>query len=345
VPSRFAERLFGQRAGAWIARILLSSLGLSAHPAPTFAQTLSSQCTDPSIVGSGLQGQDGCQKALDVYHYVNVQLGTLLAGGNAMLRQGGTLGGLGHVALSLRGNAMQTSVPRGSDIPFSVGPAGPPENIPVQSRVLAVPVIDAGIGVFGGLGVGLTRMFGVDVLLTGSLFPSITTGQMRIAASGSTVQVGYGLRLGILQEGEATPGVGVTWLHGSLPTLEMRANHGTDSLIVQDYDLSSDAWRITASKRFSAVGLAAGIGQDHYHSDARLSYDLAGVQPLGGAYAISTGITRFTYFGDLSVSVGPISLIGEIGQVHGGAVTTYNIFSPDPSSSRTYWSLGIRGDI
>src|SRR5690242_10799581 len=81
-----------------------------ASPSPARAQQ-DARCSDPAIVGAGLEGGDACQKVVDLYRYMGVQLGTLLAGGNATLAQGGAMGGLGHFALGVRANAMRAGIP------------------------------------------------------------------------------------------------------------------------------------------------------------------------------------------------------------------------------------------
>ena len=86
--------------------------GSPARPPSAMAQApLDPRCTDPDLVGSANEGQDACQKALDLLNYMTPQLGTLIAGGNATIGQGGTLGGLGHFAVSVRGNVMRASLP------------------------------------------------------------------------------------------------------------------------------------------------------------------------------------------------------------------------------------------
>ena len=85
------------------ARFLLASLALACTMAPSLsAQSgIDSRCTDPALVGSNNEGQDACQKALDLLNYMTPQLGTLIAGGNATLGQGGTLGGLGTLRVGV----------------------------------------------------------------------------------------------------------------------------------------------------------------------------------------------------------------------------------------------------
>ena len=95
-----------------IVRILMASVVLACTAPVAMAQApLDPRCNDPDLVGSANEGQDACQKALDLLNYMTPQLGTLIAGGNATIGQGGTLGGLGHFAVSVRGNVMRATLP------------------------------------------------------------------------------------------------------------------------------------------------------------------------------------------------------------------------------------------
>ena len=51
--------------------------------------------------------QDACQQAYDVYQFMAPQLGLALAGGNATLGTGSTLGGLGHFSIGVRVNVFK----------------------------------------------------------------------------------------------------------------------------------------------------------------------------------------------------------------------------------------------
>src|SRR5688500_8126514 len=96
-----------------IARIVLAgALLVCTGAAQLGAQgTVHPRCTDPALVGDANEGQDACQKAIDLLNYMTPQLGMLIAGGNTTIGQGGTLGGLGHFAISVRANAMRANLP------------------------------------------------------------------------------------------------------------------------------------------------------------------------------------------------------------------------------------------
>src|SRR5438093_4751547 len=76
------------------------------------AQTVSPNCPGGAPNSPQQIVQDACQQAIDLFNYMRPQLGIAIAGGNATLGQGGTLGGLPHFTLGLRANVLQGSVPQ-----------------------------------------------------------------------------------------------------------------------------------------------------------------------------------------------------------------------------------------
>ena len=62
--------------------VLALALGTGATAALP-AQSIDSHCTDPAIVGVTLHGGDACQKVADLFNYMNMQIGTWVAGGNS----------------------------------------------------------------------------------------------------------------------------------------------------------------------------------------------------------------------------------------------------------------------
>jgi hypothetical protein len=47
-------------------------------------------------------------------------------------------------------------------------------------------------------------------------------------------------------------------------------------------------------------------------------------------------------FADLSINLYIMRVVGEIGQVSGGDVTTYNRFAVPADAKRTYMAVGVR---
>jgi len=338
------------RKHLWVtAAALLAVIGSAAAGTPLVAQQLNPACA-PGNGGNTVYSQDACQKASDIFQYLAPQIGVALAGGNAVLGQGGTLGGLGHIYVSVRANVLKGSIPKVDAITPSVnGPQS--DQYPTQSQILAVPMADAAIGIFRGIPLGVTNVGGVDLLLNGTYLPSFRSGTVDITEPNGAFKFGAGVRLGIIQEGLFFPGIAATYVRRQLPTIQMVARSGNDTLRVDNAALRADSWRVVASKNLLIVSLAAGVGQDRYHSDALVRAYVA-PRALGGTLAtppsqssaaFTQSVTRTTYFVDATLNIPIITLIGEIGEATGGTVSTYNTFAGTaPNAARLYGSLGLR---
>lgn len=296
--------------------------------------------------------QDACQIGVDLFHLMAPQLGTLLAGGNATLGQGGTLGGIGHFSLGVRANVLAGDIPDiGSDT-YNPAITGRPaaRRLDTKKQVLGLPAVDAGIGIFKGIPLGLTNIGGVDLLLSATYVPSIgTEGQDDfVLAPESNLKIGYGARVGLLQESLLVPGVSFTWLKRDLPTTSIFASSTDIDVDITDVSVETTALRLVASKSFLIFGLAAGVGQDSYDQSATVQATTtqAGISATSDAVVLQQDLKRTNYFLDLSMNLPFIKLVGEVGQVTGGSLpagTPYNTFSGgDVTKSRVYGAVGLR---
>ena len=147
------------------------------------------------------------------------------------------------------------------------------------------------------------------------------------------------------------PGVGLSVIRRGLPktTITGTATGSTgqpDTVQVQDLDLKTTAWRLTASKSLILFSLALGVGQDKYSAGTTINAVVHSVAPFPARSAISTKIdgnmTRTNYFADVAMNLLVLKLVGEVGMVSGGSVPTYNQFSTKADASRLYGSVGIR---
>lgn len=305
------------------------------------AQTIDSHCTDPGIVGVGHVGGDACQKVADLFNYMNMQLGTWVAGGNPTLGQGGTLGGLGHISVGVRANVMKATIPSVDEIQVQEGPPVS-TRIPSKERWVGLPAADIAIGLFKGIPVGVTHIGGIDALVSVAYLPSYTQHSLHVGAQGDKWKIGFGGRLGILQESLLLPGVGVSYMVRDLPTAVLSgADNSGNEVSITDYKIRTKQWRLTASKKVLFFGIAAGVGQDQYDSRALLTYNVNGNTP-SSPIPLHISPTRTNYFADVSFNLLLAHFVAEIGRVSGGDVTTFNTFSTDASASRNYGSLGIR---
>ncbi|HMI48717.1 MAG TPA: hypothetical protein VK481_08615, partial [Gemmatimonadaceae bacterium] len=131
------------------------------------------------------------------------------------------------------------------------------------------------------------------------------------------------------------------------PTVNIAATSNNDSLLVDRLTLKTDAWRVVASKSLLMFGLAAGFGQDKYNSSAIVRAHVAAralsPEAQAGPVPLAQNLTRTNVFADLSLNLLILKLTGEIGQVSGGTITTFNTFSgKQAADSRIYGSVGAR---
>jgi hypothetical protein len=332
--------------------VVLASAVLAA---PLAAQQANpdAQCPPGSTDAFGVPDQqratqDACQKAIDLFRYMAPQLGTALAGGAPTLGQAGSLGGLGHFSIGLRVNAVMGDLPQIQDVPLSVQGAQR-STYPLEKQILPLPTADLALGIFGGIPLGITSVGGLDLLVSASYLPEFEADNIKVEVDGSSIKFGFGARLGILEESLLVPGVSVSYLRRDLPKIHMTARAQSDSLQVRDLDIQTTSWRVMASKSFFMFGAAAGFGKDRYESSTVISARIAArtVPPTSAVTAgpidIEQILTRTTMFLDLSMNLPFFKIVGEIGQVSGGDVETYNQFDGSRADdSRTYGSIGLR---
>jgi len=210
-----------------------------------------------------------------------------------------------------------------------------------------MPTAELAIGIFKGLPLAITNVGVVDLLVSASYLPEFNSSGVSVKVPNGSLKLGYGARVGILQESLLVPGVSVSYVRRDLPTVNIAANSGSDSLYVNNFSLKTTAWRVVASKGLLLFGLAAGIGQDKYESSTDISAHVAAraLTPAAnaGPVSLSQNITRTNVFADLSLNLLLFKLTGEIGQVSGGTINTYNTFSgTQAADSRVYGSVGAR---
>jgi hypothetical protein len=303
----------------------------------------------PATTNSQRIAQDACQKAIDLFQYVAPQLGTSITGGNATLGQGGNLGGLGHFSAGLRVNGVWGSLPQIQDITLATGGATNSPAIDTKSQIIPMPTADLSIGIFKGLPLALTNVGGVDLLVSAAYLPEFDGSGVSVKVPEGSLKLGYGARVGILQESLLVPGISVSYLVRDLPTVNITAHSGNDSLYVKNLSLKTKAWRVVASKSLLLFGLAAGVGQDKYDASADVSAHVAArtLPPTPAAdmapVSLSQNLTRTNVFADVSMNLLLFKITGEIGQVSGGTINTYNQFSgKQAADSRIYGSIGAR---
>ena len=294
--------------------------------------------------------QDACQMAVDVFQLMTPQLGLALAGGNATLGRGSTLG-TGHFSIGLRANVFKGDLPdvQAFPTPSTNGRVQRTEAnaLPADEQIVGLPTADAAIGIFGGVPLGLTSVGGVDLLLSATYVPSIgdETDDVQIKPD-RNLQLGYGVRVGLLQESLVVPGVSFTFLKRDLPKTTITGTSSNLDVFIRDVTVKTSAYRVVASKNLLLFGIAAGIGKDNYNQSADIQATVRNT-PVGSQTSdqvlLGQKLSRTNYFLDLSLNLPIFKLIGEVGQVTGGTVDTYNAFETGRADkARTYGSVGFR---
>src|SRR3954468_7177580 len=332
-------------------RLLVSFAILALSTTSLKAQVDTQRCPPGTVSNLGVPdqaraSQDACQKAIDLFQYMAPQLGISITGGNATLGQGGNLGGLGHFSFGLRVNAVQGSLPQIQNTSVAVTGAQSTE-FETKTQLLPMPTADLAIGIFKGLPLAITNVGGVDLLVSAAYLPEFDNSGVSVKVPNGSLKLGYGARVGLLQESLLVPGISVSYLRRALPTVNLSASSGSDSLYVNNLSLKTKAWRVTASKSLIFFGLAAGFGQDKYESstDVRAHVAQRALTPAANAGPVSLvqDLTRTNIFADLSMNLLLLKLTGEIGQVSGGTINTFNTFSgKQAADSRIYGSVGAR---
>jgi hypothetical protein len=214
--------------------------------------------------------------------------------------------------------------------------------LPAKTQIVGLPTADAALGIFRGVPVGLTNVGGIDLLVSATYVPSIGDAGDDIQIKPQrNLQLGWGARIGLLQESLLVPGVSFTYLKRDLPTTDLTGSGAGVGIDIADAKVKTSAFRLVASKNLVMFGLAAGVGQDRYHETALVTGTTGTF--VSPQVAFDQKLTRTNYFLDASLNLPIFKLIGEVGQVTGGTVDTYNEFTTGRADkSRTYGSVGFR---
>ena len=310
-----------------------------------------------------LELRDACQKAVDLFNYMTPQLGTAMAGGNPTLGLGSTLGGLGHFSLGVRATAVAGSVPKFDNAPDPSLEGAVSTEYEMEDTPVPMPGVDLAIGLFKGIPLGITNLGGLDFLLSAAYVPEIDKEDedVKLLTPDGSLKLGFGARLGLLQEGAVMPGLSVSYLQRGLPTLNISNVTSDDTVEVRELKFDASSWRIVASKKLLFIGLALGYGMDNYKASGDITATVTGPCPGNPAVSCTVDpgtdangrrnslvdfdqdVTRSSMFANLSLNLVILKLVGEVGQVSGGDIKTYNTYKDaKPDKSRQYASVGFR---
>jgi len=297
-----------------------------------FALPLAAQ--EPQCQSFNAQAQAACNTMVDATKAFHPLAGMIVSGGNPVLGSAGTLGGFGHVAATLRVNAIKASLPN---------PDSAAQN-PVPSSFdgyFPAPVIEAAVGLYGGQGGGLLSIDGLAsaVLLPASRVPGMSVDPGAPKIGDVALGIGYGVRIGLLKGSFPIPAVSVSVMKRHVPRVQFGDVTGNDPADFAT-DLNAVNWRAVAGMRVLFADVAAGIGIDHYTSAATIHYT-DGVTTH--TVNLDLANTREVLFANAGLTMGLVKLVAELGYQTGtdqSFATTFSDF--DPKAGHVFWGAGLR---
>lgn len=320
----------------------LIALALHAPDARAQGGTIDPQCRNVTVPERS--SQDACQKALDLFTFLAPQLGGAIAGGNAASGEHSSLRGPGHFSLGLRANVVRARLPRIAEHdPVLTGAQA--SDYDAEDSALPVPTLDAAVGVYRGFPIGGTNTMGLDLLINLAYIPDFTSDEVEVSVSGSSIKVGIGGRLTIVEETFMTPGIALTWLRRDLPVVNVQATPGSAELRLDDFQVKTSAWRAVIGKNFSVLGVTVGGGQDKYETSALGHVTVPGITTEfeAGPIAAVQEMTRDNLFGSLSLNLPLLSVVAEVGRISNGNLATFNTFGDARADDDlAYGSFGLR---
>jgi len=175
---------------------------------PALAAAQEPQCAMPLPDATA-----ACNTAVDAVRAFYPLAGMIISGGNPVLGTAGSLGGLGHLTLTARVNAIKAALPdptaaNQSPVPSSFNGAVP------------APMVEGALGLLKGMGGGLLA---VDLLGSALILPTgidnLHVDSNATHISDAALGLGFGARVGVLKGSFPIPSVSVSWMHRSLPRL------------------------------------------------------------------------------------------------------------------------------
>jgi hypothetical protein len=323
-----------------------SAMRAPRRPAAVVPLVLAAALTAPPSAlaqGDACGGYSGrprriCDAAVDGTRAFHPVAGLLVSGGNPVLGTASTLGGLGHISVTARVNAMNVVLP-------ALNYSGTSDTVPVGDEIFApAPVLEAAAGIYQGSAAGL---FSVDLLASAQLLPTDEFEDFRVdedatRLAGVALGLGYGARIGLLREWGPVPGVSLSVMRRDIPELLYGDLAGGDQY---DYalDLHATNVRVVASKRLLVFDAAAGLGWDRYSGDATIRFrnPLTGLPEPPLEFELRS--SRLMAFLNAGLDLSAVRLVGEVGYQGGRdqeLTTTFEDF--DTTTGRFFGGLGVR---
>jgi hypothetical protein len=310
---------------------LLAGLLLVAIASPALAQN--SECS--AYVSNTRRV---CDAAVDGTRAFHPLAGVLVSGGNPTIGSAGTLGGLGHLSLSLRANAVELVLP-------DVGYTGSSTTVPAGQKILApAPLLEGALGLYKGAGNGLLA---VDFLGSAQLLPTNQIDNLTVEAGARrigeiAVGLGYGARIGILNEMGPLPALSFSVMRRNIPQI-VYGDIATGDQFSYAADLHATNLRLIASKRLMVLDFAAGLGWDKYTGDALITFRDPITSVPQPAVPLELSNSRALAFLNAGFSISAVRLTGELGYMAGKDQDLSTDFEDfDTTKGKLFAGLGLR---
>src|SRR5438128_11286404 len=175
---------------------------------PALAAAQEPQCAMPFPDGTA-----ACNTAVDAVRAFYPLAGMIISGGNPVLGTARTLGGLGHVALTARVNAIKAALPD----PTAAGQSPVPSSF---NGAVPAPMVEGALGLLKGVGGGLLSL---DLLGSALILPTgidnLTVDSNATHISDAALGLGFGARVGVLKGSFPIASLPVGWMTMWLPRL------------------------------------------------------------------------------------------------------------------------------
>src|SRR5947207_11967080 len=282
-----------------------------------------------------------CNTAVDAIRAFHPLAGMIVSGGNPVIGTSGSLGGIGHLTITARVNAIKASLPN----PDSASQSQVPSSF---HGAIPAPIVEAALGLLRGRGGFLSvDALGSAVLLPTSGVSGLSVDSNATHIGSAALGIGYGARVGVLSGHFPIPAVSVSWMHRTLPRLQygtLGATFLSGDQFAFSMDLRADNYRAVASWKFVLVDVAAGLGIDHYTSSQTSISFHDGTTPTSvTTIVINPNNTREVLFVDGGLNLAAMKLVAELGFQTGkdqSFATTFRDF--DPKAGHVFGGLGIR---
>src|SRR2546425_5055850 len=169
---------------------------------------------EPQCSMANPSATSACNTAVDAMRAFHPLAGMIVSGGNPVLGTSGSLGGIGHLTVTARVNAITASLPN----PDSASQSRVPSSF---HGAVPAPVVEAAVGLVRGRG----GLLAVDALGSAVLLPTGRVSGLSVDANaahigGAALRIGYCARGGLLGGSFPIPAGSVGWMAPTPPATQ-----------------------------------------------------------------------------------------------------------------------------